>query len=99
MKTSTKTAAANFSAAARDAGWTISTRDNVVTISKRFTPNSEKEFARLDSEYYDILSMVRARGGSMWGTDGSGVGGYSALLSGVFTMNVSNVSKAFLAAL
>lgn len=99
MKTSTKTAAANFAAAARNSGWTISTRDNVVTITKHFTPNSREEFVQLDGEYYGILSLVKARGGSMWGTDGSGVGGYSAMLHGVFTMNVSGVSPAFIAAL
>jgi hypothetical protein len=99
MKTSTKTAAANFAATARNAGWKISTRDNVVTITKHFAPNSRDEFVKLDGEYYGILSMVKVRGGSMWGTDGSGVGGYSAMLHGVFTMNISGVSPAFIAAL
>lgn len=99
MKTSTKTAAANFAAAARNAGWTVSSRDNVVTITKHFTPGSREDFVQLDGEYYGILSLVKARGGSMWGTDGSGVGGYSAMLHGCFTMNVSGVSPAFIAAL
>ena len=95
----TKTAAANFAAAARNAGWQITTRDNIVTITKHFTPNSREEFVALDGEYYGILSMVKARGGSMWGTDGSGIGGYSAMLHGVFAMNISGVGKAFIAAL
>lgn len=99
MKTATKTAAAKFVAACRESGWFISTRDNVVTITKYFTPGSRDEFVKLDGEYYGILSLVKARGGSMWGTDGSGVGGYSAMLHGCFTMNVSGVSQAFLAAL
>ena len=99
MKTSTKTAAAQFASAARNAGWKISSRENVVTITKHFTAGSREEFVQIDGEYYGILSMVKARGGSMWGTDGSGVGGYSAILHGVFTMNVSGVSEAFIAAL
>jgi hypothetical protein len=99
MKTSTKTAAANFAAAARDAGWKISSRENVVTITKHFTAGSREEFVKLDGEYYGILSLVKARGGSIWGTDGSGVGGYSAMLHGCFTMNISGVSQAFIAAL
>ena len=99
MKTATKTAAAKFSAAAREAGWKISARDNVVTITKHFTPNSREEFVKLDGEYYGILSLVKARGGSIWGTDGSGVGGYSAMLHGCFTMNISGVSEAFIASL
>lgn len=98
-KTSTKTAAREFVAAARNAGWFITVRENIVTITKHFTPGSREEFVAIDGEYYGILSMVKARGGSMWGTDGSGVGGYSAMLHGCFTMNVSGVSSAFIAAL
>jgi hypothetical protein len=101
MKTATKTAAAKFLAAAREAGWLVhaNVSTNVVTIVKHFTPNSREEFVQLDGEYYGILSMVKARGGSMWGTDGSGVGGYSAMLHGCFTMNISGVSPAFITAL
>ena len=100
MKTNkTVEAARKFTAAARSAGWSISTREGVVSISKRFTPGSREQFIELDSEYYDVLSMVTARGGSMWGTDGSGVGGYAAMQSGVFTMNISGVSAAFIAAI
>ena len=93
------TAAREFVTAAISAGWRISSRENVVTITKDFTAGSREEFVQLDGEYYGILSMVKARGGSMWGTDGSGVGGYSAMLHGVFTMNISGVSPAFIAAL
>lgn len=98
-KNKTTEAARKFTEAARSAGWSISTRGTIVTITKRFTPGSCEEFTELDSEYYDLLSMVTARGGSIWGTDGSGVGGYAAMQSGVFTMNVSGVSAAFIAAL
>jgi hypothetical protein len=92
MKTTkTMTAAREFVNAARSAGWRISSRENIVTITKHFTPNSREEFVQLDGEYYGILSLVKTRGGSMWGTDGSGVGGYSAMTHGCFTMNVSRV--------
>ena len=102
MKTTTsKTtkAARGFVAAARAYGWRISTRDNIVTITKSFTPGDENAFRHLDGEWYGILSVVPARGGSVWGTDGSGVGGYSAILHGVFTMNVSGVSERTIAAI
>ena len=95
----TKTAATKFAAAARDAGWTITSRENIVTITKHFTAGSREEFVKLDGEYYGILSLVKAQGGSMWGTDGSGVGGYSAMLHGCFTMNISGVSQSFISAL
>jgi len=100
MKTNkTIEAARKFTEAARDAGWSISTRGTIVTITKRFTPGSCEKFTELDSEYYDLLSMVTARGGSIWGTDGSGIGGLVAMQTGVFKMNISGVSKAFIAAL
>lgn len=100
MKTTkTMTAAREFVNAARSNGWQISSRENVVTIRKGFTAGSRDEFVQLDGEYYGILSILKARGGSMWGTDGSGVGGYSAMLHGVFTMNVSGVSDKMIAAI
>jgi len=92
-------AASKFFAAAFAAGFHVTTRENIVTITKHFTPGSQSEFVAIDQEYYGILSMVPARGGSMWGTDGSGVGGYSAMLHGLFQMNISGVSKSFIAAL
>jgi hypothetical protein len=99
MKTATKTSkiARNFVKAALSAGWRISSRENVVTITKGFTAElhgreqSRREFVQLDGEYYGIMSILPHKG-SIWGTDGSGVGGYSAMLHGVFTMNVSGVS-------
>jgi hypothetical protein len=96
MKTAIKTTktlatARKFVAAARSAGWRISSRENVVTITKGFTAQSREGFVQLDGEYYGILSILPWKG-SMWGTDGSGVGGYSAMLHGVFTMNVSGVA-------
>lgn len=102
MKTATsKTAriAAEFVNAATAAGWKVSVRGNVVSIFKGFDCGSREQFVALDGEYYGILSMVPARGGSMWGTDGSGVGGYSAMLHGLFTMNVSGVSERMAAAI
>jgi len=100
MKTISKTTAAarEFVRAAREAGWQISSRDNTVTITKAFTAEchgreqSRREFVQLDGEWHGILSLLPARGGSVWGTDGSGVGGYSAMLHGAFRMNKSGVS-------
>jgi hypothetical protein len=93
----TMTAARKFVAAAREAGWKISSRENVVTITKALTKEghsweaSRRQFVELDGQWYGILSILPHKG-SIWGTDGSGVGGYSAMLHGLFTMNVSGVS-------
>ena len=88
--------ATEFVRAARSAGWRIMTRDNsIVSISKRFTreshdpERSRQEFAALDGEYYAILAPLQTSRGSMWGTDGAGVGGYWAMNHGYFLMQVS----------
>jgi hypothetical protein len=100
-------AAEAFVKACRKAGWQISVtpafadpgRSNVVSITKKFAPNDNAAYVACDCEYYGLLSMLKARGGSMWGTDGSGVGGHFALVSGCFTMKVSGVSDAMAKAL
>lgn len=107
MKTATRTAskstqaAAAFIKAAREGGWNVQTTHgtSIVTIAKRFAPGDSAAFRDCDATYYGILSLVPARGGSTWGADGSGVGGYSATIHGRFEMNVSGVNKTFLAAL
>lgn len=98
----TLAAARKFVAACKAGGWLISgdyENENIIRITKHFTPGDHDEFVRLDGEWYGILSLTNARGGSMWGTDGSGVGGHSALLHGRFQMNVSGVSKRMFAAI
>ena len=64
----------------------------MVTITKQFPAGDADAFSACDGEWYGLLSMLKARGGSMWGTDGSGVGGHSAMLRGQFVMNASAVS-------
>jgi hypothetical protein len=102
MTTATKTAkdspavaAVKFVAACERQGWKVRANEEarIVTITKHFAPGDNAAFVQLDGEYFDLLSRLPARGGSMWGTDGSGVGGYSAMLHGTFTMNLSGVSK------
>jgi hypothetical protein len=92
---SARTIAAETLATAQRLGWTITqARDSIVTISKTITPNNAESFRIADSEYYTILSQLpRTQPGSMWGTDGGGIGGLSAMISGRFVMNTSGVSK------
>jgi hypothetical protein len=94
-KTSPAVAALEFLNACSRQGWTVRADEeaNIVTITKHFAPGDNAAFVQLDGEYYGLLSMLPRRGGSMWGTDGSGVGGYSATLHGCFTMKASGVSK------
>lgn len=94
-----KTIAADFVAAARKAGYTVRIDGAIVRIIKHFAPNDRAAFVECDSEYYGILSMVPARGGSMWGTDGGSVGGYSAIVNGCFEMKMSGVGARVAAAI
>jgi hypothetical protein len=88
-------AALTFLNACDRAGYRVTINgENVVTITKHFAPNDREAFVACDGEYYGLLSILPRRGGSVWGTDGGGVGGYSAMLHGTFRMNASGVSKA-----
>jgi hypothetical protein len=93
-KTTPAVAAITFLNACDRAGWKVTIKEeNIVTITKHFAPNDRAAFVACDGEYYGLLSILPHRGGSVWGTDGGSVGGYSAMLHGEFRMNVSGVSK------
>lgn len=75
-------------------GWTFVVDNNLLKIYKKITPNSNDEFVKADSEYYWILSLLpQSRPGSVWGTDGGGIGALSAMNNGLFVMNKSGGNK------
>lgn len=83
---------------ADELGWTLTVRNSILTIKKRISGNDE--FCRADMEYYSILGLLPSTSpGSIWGTDGGGIGALSAMKSGVFTMNKSGGNKRVLSAL
>ena len=86
---------------ADDLGWQLAVRNgSILTITKKLARCNMEEFTKADMEYYSILGKLPTTSpGSMWGTDGGGVGGMSALNSGMFTMNKSGGSKRILNAL
>ncbi len=84
---------------AKEHGWQINVRGSVLTITKTGI-NSKEDFVRADMEYYSILGLLPTTSpGSIWGTDGGGIGALSAMSSRVFTMNKSGGSKRVLSAL
>lgn len=82
-------------------GFHVSFRNTVVTISKKFAAGDSPAFTEIDMVAPQILRKipVRKSDSSMWGTDGGSVGGWAALESGRFTLNISGVQKKFLAEL
>jgi len=77
--------------------WSYSVRGSIFTIEKKITPNNNDAFCAADSEYYDILGILPSTSvGSIWGTDGGGIGALTAIKTGVFKMNKSGGSKAVL---
>ena len=77
--------------------WSYSVRGSIFTITKKITPNNNDAFCAADSEYYEILSLLPSTSaGSIWGTDGGGIGAITAMQNGVFKMNKSGGSKAVL---
>lgn len=91
--------AAKILSVAKEYGWAVNVRGSILTIQKGDI-RSKEDFVRADMEYYGILGLLPTTSpGSMWGTDGGGVGALSAMNSGVFTMNKSGGSKRVLNAL
>jgi hypothetical protein len=83
-----------------DLCWTWYVHDGIFTITKQIAPNNNDDFITADMEYYSILSMLPTTSpGSSWGTDGGGIGAYSAIKGGLFKMNKSGGSKLVLKAL
>jgi hypothetical protein len=94
MKKSPIEVAAEVKLMAEKLGWSLSVRGTIVTITKCFMADSNDEFCKADSEYYSILGLLpQTSPGSVWGTDGSGIGALSAIKTGRFVMNKSGVSK------
>ena len=100
MTINAKETAMAIKAMADKLGWTINVRGSILTIQKRIIPASNESFCQADMEYYSILGLLpTTSAGSVWGTDGGGVGAISAMNTGVFTMNKSGGSKRVLSAL
>jgi hypothetical protein len=94
-----KQQAENFVNACKKYGFNFEAKVSVVTITKSFTPGDKEAFTELDMINSNVLALVPLKGGSVWGTDGGSIGGYSALKSGQFRMNKSGDGSRFMAAL
>ena len=82
-------------------GWSYdASSDTVIRIFKKFTPGDLNAFTLCDSQYFSILCKAPMKGGSVWGTDGGGIGGMAAIRDGHFQMQKSGTSaKRFMKAL
>ena len=84
----------------RELGWSFTVRGDLLEITKNIKPHDNDDFCQADGEYYSILSLLKyTRPGSMWGTDGGGVGALSAMRNGMFVMKKSGGDKRVLRAL
>lgn len=89
-----KKSAAEFVNVCQKLGWNYEVRGSIMTITKKIVPGDNDSFCRADMEYYSILGLIpQTSPGSMWGTDGGGIGAVSAMNSGMFKMNMSGGSK------
>jgi hypothetical protein len=98
--TKSKEIAQKIKAMADQLGWLIEVRrgNSILTITKRIA--GQDQFVDADMEYYSILELLPSTSaGSIWGTDGGGIGAISAMNSGLFTMHKSGGSKRVLEAL
>lgn len=101
MSSSASQIASQILSTARELGWSVSVRHgSILTIQKSIVPGDLESFAKADSQYYTILGLLpQTRAGSMWGTDGGGVGALEATQKGVFTMHKSGGNKNVIRAL
>lgn len=98
MSAATETAA-KILAVANEYGWEVTVRGSILTITKSGI-NSIDDFVHADMEYFSILGLLPSTSpGSIWGTDGGGIGALSAMSSRVFKMNKSGGSVRVLNAL
>lgn len=81
----------------KEYGFTYTAGTSILSVHKKFTPNDNDGFTDCDMNGPYLLGIVKAtQPGSIWGTDGGGVGGYVALQSGNYTLNKSGCSKRIL---
>jgi len=81
-------------------GFRVEVQPNIVTVHKNFEIGNLDEFAKCDFEAPLLLMSVPLSGGSIWGTDGGSVGGWSAVQNGRFKLHKSGYrAKRFMAAL
>jgi hypothetical protein len=100
MMTATNDIAVKIVDTARELGWRVAVRGNSILTVTKTGIRSRDDFVRADMEYYSILELLPTTSpGSVWGTDGGGIGAISAMNTGVFTMNKSGGSKRVLSAL
>ena len=76
-------------------GYSIDMQANgIVSITKYFTPGDTNAFVDCDMMAGGYLAeLPQTQPGSTWGTDGGGIGGYSAIKNGCFRLNRSGISK------
>lgn len=98
-KTSSVETAAKFVASCRQLGFSYSYRNSIVSVTRRFEPNDSTAYINAEGDANDLLALVPASGGSLWGTDSGSIGGAVGLAGGYCTLNQSGVQKRFIAAL
>lgn len=94
-KPTTKQLVDNFIAEAHRNGFAYSVRGEVVTINTVFTAGDREAYVKADMVAGDVLSLVPAGCGSVWGTTSDGVGGYAGLQGGYYRLNKSGCAKRF----
>lgn len=87
--------AEKFLAACKAEGFSASaSASGIVQVTRKFSAGSRDEFVFCGMTAPGLLMMLGAKCGSMWGTDGGGIGGMSALHSGRFKLNISGGPRA-----
>ena len=75
----------------------IQKNGGLITLTKAFQPGDKVAFGDAESDVSVIYEIPTTAPGSIWGTDGASVGGYSAVQNGLMKLSRSGCSKRWLA--
>jgi len=70
--------------------------NSVLRIRKKFVNNDKEAFTFCDMFGPSCLDLAPLKGGSIWGTDGGSIGGYSGLKNGEYVLNKSGSGSRFM---
>lgn len=94
MKYDSQKVASEFIAKAKELGFSYCISGCIVKVNKNFTPRDPAAFGKAESNANTLLSIIpRSSPGSIWGTDGSSVGGFLGFEQGYMELCKSGCNK------
>ena len=89
-----KEIATEFANKCKELGFTFTVGKFIVSVHKSFPAGDLNAFVECDmTGPFLLMRLKQTEPGSVWGTDGGGVGGQVAVNNGRYTLNKSGIGK------